>query len=253
MVRALIIGICLSGLIFVGVSASYPFNPAFDNTGQFDRRYHITSSVPFLSSSLLLTPRSYDPDETYPLVLALHGGYKRSVGAFVAAQDEFQEHHGAFVLMPMALLGQPWVTGQADGSGMEPSKSLRLAMDILTDVVEEYPVDPSRIYVTGSSNGAVGTFAALVHYPDTFAAGVPVNGWWFLEDAAALSATNLAIYHGVNDPMNSIGGIRGLVAAIRAAGGRPEFVEMANVGHDSRPAYAQLELWNWLFAQRRYR
>lgn len=103
-------------------------------------------------------------------MLVLHGGYKRSAGAFVAARRRFQERHKAFVLTPMALLGQPWAEPAA-GKGVGPTESLRLAMDALRDVVREFAIDEGRVYVTGSSNGAVGAFAAFVHYRDVLAAG----------------------------------------------------------------------------------
>ena len=47
-----------------------------------------------------------------------------------------------------------------------------MAMDMLEGVRRTYSIDEGRIYVTGHSMGAVGTFAALAHYPETFAAGV---------------------------------------------------------------------------------
>lgn len=245
-----IVGACLSFLAFVGLSASYPFDPAIDNTSKYDRHYHLTASFPFLTSYLLLAPLDYDPSRKYPLVLALHGGYKRSLGAYFAAQSDFQDRHRTFVLMPMALLGEPWVEPDRSGTGrVAPSNSLRLAMEILQGVIDDFSIDETRIYVTGSSNGAVGTFAAMAHYKEIFAAGVPVNGGWLISDARALASAKLAIYHGEKDPFNPVARMRELVGAIRGGGGRPKFVEMRGVGHDSWPAYKEAELWGWLFAQ----
>ena len=42
-------------------------------------------------------------------VLAAPFGFKRSAGAYFAAHADFQKRHQSFVLMPMALLGEPWV------------------------------------------------------------------------------------------------------------------------------------------------
>jgi predicted peptidase len=253
MKRALtiVVGICLSIIVYVGVSASYPFDPVMDNTDKFTRHYQLTASLPFLTSYLLLVPPGYDPARKYPLVLALHGGYKRSAGAYFAAHADFQNRHQSFVLMPMALLGEPWVEPDETGKGgVRPSDSLRLAMNILHYVVADYSIDEHRLYVTGSSNGAVGTFAAVAHYKDIFAAGIPVNGGWRISDARALGSATLAIYHGERDPRNPVARMRELVGAIRGAGGRPKFVEMRGVGHDSFPACEKAELWGWLFAQR---
>lgn len=253
MIRVLVIGIGLCVPAFIGLSASYPFDPALENTEKFQRHYRLTESFPFLTSYLLLTPPNYDPKRSYPLILALHGGYKRSAAAFVAAGWQFQDRNKAFVLMPMALLGQAWAEPGAGGRGVGPTDSLRIAMGILRDVVREHSIDRGRIYVTGSSNGAVGTFAALVHYRDVFAAGVPVNGAWPTGGAGALRSAKLAIYHGTDDRIASVGRMRSLVKAVRAAGGQPKFVEMRGVGHDSWPAYRREDLWRWLFAQARER
>jgi predicted peptidase len=251
--RVLIFLLIAAGLglpVFIGVSASYPFDPVLENTERFDRHYRVTGAFPFLTSYLLFTPTVHDANRSYPLVLALHGGFKRSAGAFVAVQPQFQERQPAYVLMPMALLGEAWAVPGPGNRGVVPTPSLRLAVEILRDVVRDHPIDGNRIYVTGSSNGAVGTFAALTHYRGLFAAGVAVNGAWPTSGAPALSRTKLAIYHGSEDPMASVDHMRGLVDAIRAAGGNPEFVEMAGIGHNSFPAYWNTALWRWLFAQR---
>ncbi|MFP6759594.1 MAG: hypothetical protein VCC99_15475 [Alphaproteobacteria bacterium] len=135
----IVVGICLSIIVYVGVSASYPFDPVMDNTDKYSRHYRLTTSLPFLTSYLLLVPPGYDPARKYPLVLALHGGYKRSAGAYFAAHADFQNRHQSFVLMPMALLGEPWVESDETGKGgVRPSDSLRLAMDILHDVVADF-------------------------------------------------------------------------------------------------------------------
>ncbi|MDH3239466.1 MAG: prolyl oligopeptidase family serine peptidase [Alphaproteobacteria bacterium] len=251
MLRALIIGACLSVPIFMGVTASFPLDPALGSTDRYDRHYRVAGAIPFLTSYLLFTPAHLEPGRTYPLVLALHGGYKRSVGAFLAARADFQDRHRSFVLMPMALLSEPWVETGPGGRGLAPTRSLRLALDILRRVMAKDPIDPRRVYVTGSSNGAVGTFAALIHDRDLFAAGVAVNGAWPRQGAAAFKGARLAIYHGTEDRLSSVAGMRDLVAAIRRAGGDPKFVEMKGVGHDSWAAYERQDLWRWLFSQQR--
>jgi predicted peptidase len=43
-----------------------------------------------------------------------------------------------------------------------------------------------------------------------------------------------------------------MVKALEAAGGKPKYTEYPNVGHDSwNPAYADPEMFAWLFAQKR--
>jgi hypothetical protein len=43
-----------------------------------------------------------------------------------------------------------------------------------------------------------------------------------------------------------------MIAAVRAAGGRPIYSELAGVGHDSwTPAYRDRFVLDWLFSQRK--
>lgn len=46
----------------------------------------------------------------------------------------------------------------------------------LDDILKKYSVDKERIYCTGTSNGAGGTWAQLEMFPDRYAAGYPVSG-----------------------------------------------------------------------------
>lgn len=238
-------------VLVVGFSAIYPFDPALGESHKFERRFHVSGHFPFISSYLLLTPPQYDPKTEYPMVVALHGGHKRSLAAFVAAKDKFQEHNPAFVLMPMAQFRQYWAAPPQSNRPFAKTEVLPTAMEVVKDVIAEFSIDRDRVYVTGSSAGAVGTFAAMARHGDVFAAGVAVNGGWSLKNADALNAANLAIYQGTDDRIFPLHQAHSLVDAISAAGGRPKFVEMSGVGHDSWPAYRDPKLWDWLLAQSR--
>jgi len=51
------------------------------------------------------------------------------------------------------------------------------AMDVLGDALARYPIDPSRVYLTGHSMGGHGTWQVAAHFPDRFAAIGPSAGW----------------------------------------------------------------------------
>ena len=238
-------------IAIVGFSSIIPLDPALDQTHKFERKFHISIRYPFLTSYLLLTPSQLEPGEKHPLVVALHGGHKRSLAAFAAAQDKFQQHTPAFVLMPMAPFGQLWAVPPELEKRLGKTDALLTAMDVVKDVIDEHAIDHGRVYVTGSSNGAVGTFAAMAQYGDLFAAGVAVNGAWSIKQAELFTTANLAIFHGDQDQVFSPQQMYVLVDAIRAAGGRPKYMEMKGVGHDSWPAYSDPALWEWLFSHSR--
>lgn len=231
--------------VYVYGTVHYPQEPALGQTQAFERHYYLTDMFPFLTSYLLFTPKGYDPARKYPLLLALHGASKRSEGANAATRDDVQQLCDCFVLMPMAPPYRAWAN--PDGS----VEALAMAMDMLDDVRQTHVIDETRIYVTGHSMGAVGTFAALAHYPETFAAGVAVNGYWFPADAAKFENQKLWVFHGDKDEIFPISDTFALVRQIGIEGGSPKFTVMNGVGHNSWPAYRDPALWRWLTAQRR--
>jgi len=251
MMRKIIIATFITLLVIVGFSAVYPFDPALEQTSKFERRYHVSFRFPFFSSYLLFIPPRYDPKTNYPIVVVLHGGHKRSLAAFVAAQDKFQVQNPAFILMPMAQFRQLWAVPPGADPALGVTEALPTAIDMAEAVIEEFPIDRDRVYVTGSSNGAIGTFAAMARHHDLFAAGIAVNGIWPAGQAGSFKRSNLAVYQGTEDKIFPVQKTRQLIEAIKAAGGRPKYIEMSGTGHDSWPAYRDTNLWEWLFSQSR--
>ena len=222
----------------------YPLEPALEATPLYERNYVAIGGWPFVTSYLLYKPVDYDPTRKYPLVLSLHGASKRSYEAFYLAQDAIQQKRDCFVLVPMAPPYRPWAS--TDGR----IAALTDAMDMLGRVLDTYTIDQSRIYVTGHSMGAVGTFAAMAHYAHIFAAGVAVNGYWTVDDAEKLAGTKLWVFHGEDDKVFPLERTQDLFAAIKATGGSPRFTLMKGIGHRSQPAYDDPAVWDWLFGQR---
>ena len=134
-----------------------------------------------------LSYASYSPPSDHqkkPLLIWLHGlgeggtdpvipllGCKTS--AFV--QSEFQQlSGGAYVLVPQCPT--LWLD---DGSGRTTltgeSCYTETLMALIQDFLSAHPnADPSRIYVSGCSNGGYMTMELLLHHPGFFAAAFPV-------------------------------------------------------------------------------
>ena len=113
-----------------------------------------------------------------------------------------------------------------------------------------------RVYVTGQSMGGGGTWGMLAFDPKMFAAAVPVCGVGDVASARAIVAGGTAVwaFHGDADPRVPVEASRRMVAALRAAGGRPKYTEYAAVKHDSWiDAYPDPALHQWLFEQKRRR
>ena len=70
-------------------------------------------------------------------------------------------------------------------------------------------------------------------------------------DSAAFDVMEKQVY-GDADKAVPVARSRSMIAAVRAAGGRPIYSELPGVGHDSwTPAYRDRFVLDWLFGQRR--
>jgi len=207
-------------------------------------------------------PEDIDGDREYPLILFFHGAGQR--GSDNAQQLRFgpgellawsrQHQQPAIIVAPQCPLGQQWVDTPwgADSHRMpeQPSASMKLAMGLLAELRATLPVDNSRIYVTGLSMGGFGTWDILQRMPDTFAAAVPICGGGDSSAAGAIKDVPLWVFHGDRDWVVKPRRSRDMVAALRAAGGKPRYTEYQGVAHDAwTPAYADQAMLAWLFAQ----
>lgn len=224
----------------------------------------------------LFVPEDYDPNRSYPLVFFLHGNGERGYndqahlianqGATIWAKPEEQAVRPAFVLAPQAPrenlspqgenLDGVW-TNPIFGDPYTPTKYLITAYNILQKVMEEYNIDEKRIYATGISMGGFGTWAINIHYPDLFAAMVPVVSFGDPVGAAE-KLVDKPIWHfaAEADFVIDINAVRAVNQALIDAGGSPRYTEypasayIYPMAHFAWvPAYANVEMREWLFEQ----
>lgn len=239
------------------VADGLPVSPAPIVRGAFlARTYQAKTGVmPYR----LFVPKSYDSRQRHPLILWLHGGGgsgsdneaqiggDQVAGTHTWTTPERQAEHPAFVLVPQTASG--WVP--ADKPDLAPN--LAAVIEILDVVTAEFSIDERRIYVLGQSIGGRGVWNLVSNRPDLFAAAVvvcPVPG-----DITRVSrVVNLPIwiFQGDADGAPAVSGSRALVAALKAAGGRPRYTEYPKVGHDIwTRVFNEPEIVPWLFAQSR--
>jgi len=110
-------------------------------------------------------PTDYDPAKKYGLVLTLHGaGVEPPVGQAGA----YASKDWAFVVAPTNRRGfgfdwEEW--GRMDGR------------DALDHAMATFPIDPTRVYLTGHSMGGHGTWQFGVLFATRFATVTPSAGW----------------------------------------------------------------------------
>jgi predicted peptidase len=100
--------------------------------------------------------------------------------------------------------------------------------------------------------GGYGTWHALALRPGFFAAAVPVCGGADLKSAEKIKDVPIWVFHGDKDNAVPVARSREMVEALKKAGGSPKYTEYPGVGHNSwDKAYADPEMFAWLFAQKR--
>lgn len=213
----------------------------------------------------MLSPKRIRSGREYPLVLFLHGSGERGndnerqliwgAGAFTDKKN--RRRYPAYVVAPQCPKNQRWVDVhwalESHDMPEKPSKNMTLVIGLLEQMREAYPVDDSRIYVTGLSMGGYGTWDIISRMPESFAAAVPICGGGDEKQAAKLTDMPIWVFHGADDTTVPPERSRNMVNAIKNAGGtKIRYTEYPDIGHGSwKPAYADPELMRWMFKQRR--
>jgi predicted peptidase len=216
-------------------------------------------------------PPRYTKVHHWPVVLYLHGSGERgdddvqqiSTG-LAPALERYAERYKCVVVFPQARAGQEWY------GEMELQ-----ALAALDRSVREFHGDPARIYLTGVSMGGAGAWY-MARHGHKFAAVVPVCGEVARQPddafpvdpppdiarivgaadpyatlAGAIGRTPVWAFHGADDNVVPATESRSMVAALQRAGGRVNYTEYRNKGHEIWDlAYADRDMVHWLLSQR---
>ncbi len=240
--------------------------------------YHLykTKSLSFGSKefSRKLLYRLYVPevklnsDSKYPIVLILHGGNER--GSDNKRQIEFiantflsrkvQKQHPSFVVIPQCPQGTQWVNtgfvktpfGHYNQSQIVESEEMQLVIKTMNQIVSEYPVDISKIYVIGFSMGSTGTWDIITRYPDIFAAAVPISGLSDLSTSHKMKDIPIWAFHGMLDSIAPARLNIEMQKAVQESGGNCKLTLFEKTGHYCVPqAFKNPDLIKWMFSQKK--
>ncbi|HEX2533795.1 MAG TPA: putative Ig domain-containing protein [Chitinophagaceae bacterium] len=205
----------------------------------------------------LYTPREGKGADRYPIVLFLHGccgtSYTATLRNTVDPPVRMWHGYGAnrqteptYILAPATSQG--W---------KQHIPNLKKVMDSL---VEKGKGDPRRIYITGFSMGAEGTWEFLQQYPDYFAAALPM-GMDFHGDPEKIRHIPIWTLQGETDwyarrlkrAVQDIRKRNGIAVDSNATwltGVNPRYTNFAGLGHGVQwPAVSTQDLTGWAYAQ----
>lgn len=242
--------------------------PASMPAQNFEYRSHVNSGIAnYQMPYRLYIPSNYNSDNSYPLVLFLHGAGERGTdnkaqlvanrGATLWAELETQASHPCFVVAPQCPADKQWVnTNWIYGSyridKVPVSNELKMVKDIIETLKTQYSIDASRLYIVGLSMGGYGTWDFILRYPTMFKAAIPLCGAGDPTKASLISTMPVWAFHSNDDPAVPVSGSREMVNAINALGlnNREQFyTEYYNHGHvlAYQVALEEPDLADWLF------
>ncbi|RAI98481.1 hypothetical protein LX64_04843 [Chitinophaga skermanii] len=119
------------------------------------------------------------------------------------------------------------------------------------EVMEKYPVDTSRIYLTGLSMGGNGTWKWAMSNPEKFTAIAPICGYGKPVNPCGLRNVAIWAFHNADDDTIPVSASRTLVNAVRSCGNEKViYTESATGGHDAWGyAYYESKLFEWFLEQ----
>ena len=216
-------------------------NPFATRTGDFKRHYLLDAASEILPYRMYV-PTSYNGTRAYPLIIALHGLGGTEDSFFEGYDRKFPglaEQHGYIVAAPLGYRvdgGYGWGIGNppADATTRRlQDLSEQDVMRVLELVRKQYKIDDSRIYLTGHSLGAIGTWKMAPKYPDIWAAIAPFSGSGVPATLERIKAIPEFVVHGDADPTVNVRGSRTMVAKMKEIGIDVTYIEVPGGNHGS--------------------
>tara|TARA_Y200000002_G_scaffold311642_1_gene268711 strand:- start:166 stop:936 length:771 start_codon:yes stop_codon:yes gene_type:complete len=213
----------------------------------------------------ILYPKNFDSSKIYPLKLFLHGIGERgdnNESQLTYVDEVFfnsksYENYPSIVVFPQAPITDNWSSVIWDGNKLSfpeddpPTNSLKLVIKLMDSLTNENYADKNRIYLSGLSNGGMGSFELLKHRPNMFASAVIICGGgnpvWAKEFA---KSTPVWIAHGSNDQVVNPNFSLKMVEAIINEGGSPKVTFFENVYHNSWDyVFSDAEYLKWMYSR----
>jgi phospholipase/carboxylesterase len=191
----------------------------------------------------MVTPDGYDPDETYPAVVLLHG-YGANMSDLASLCPAIERERYIYVCpnapIPVQIgpgkIGYAWTPPGPERTPEDVEKTEDKLNAFFEEIVEGLPVDEDRMVLGGFSQGGMMTYALGLTNPGVFRGLVALSSR--LDDPEDLSGRfptdrdqPILVAHGTEDSMISIDDARRTVRFLEDEGYQPVYNEYA-MGHE---------------------
>ncbi len=193
----------------------------------------------------LYVPVSYTPTQSYPLIVCLHGAGFRGDSYLERWAPRLNDRY--ILACPTIAMGA-WWTGFGE----------RLVLAVLQTIQSDYHIDASRVFLTGMSNGGIGTWIIGMHHAARFAGIAPMASgiddvlFPFIKN---LEDTPVYVIHGKEDRIMPVRLSRDLVQEMKRLGIAHRYREHSwthpHAGGHFFPRQELPALVEWFDSQRR--
>jgi len=210
---------------------------------------------------LVYLPEGYEemPDQAWPLAVFLIGTGERGQSVYMLIKHGplkyvlNQESLPFIIVVPMLNVSPEFRSF--------PETYLD---EVFDEILANYRVDPSRIYLTGISMGGEATYRYALHQPGRFAALAPMGAFdaKYLPGAVQegfmpftlpmerIKQIPVWAFHGAQDRIIPLSAAQQTVDALIQAGGDVRFTILEDHGHDVwTEMYADPGLYEWMLEQ----
>ena len=219
----------------------------------------------------ILLPKNFNPQNTYPLLVVLHGAGERGNdnesqlvhGSYLFQSVPFRAKHPAIVVFPQCPKESYWASVKRDyevslekkynyAKSLPKNSQLEIVEALMVFLEKNYKIDTTRRYVVGLSMGGMGTFELVSRNPDYFAAALPICGGGNPNWAPLLQKTPLWIFHGEQDDVVWVEHSKRMYWALKEIDAPVKLTLYPEVNHDSwHNAFAEPDLMKWLFSHQK--
>ena len=204
---------------------------------------HVDNDKGMRGGFSLYVPEYYDPNETYALIVALHGGSGHGRD-FLMTWLVNARSRGAVVLSPTAR-DRTWALMGRDIDSPNIDAMVRRVRD-------RWNIDPRRLLLTGMSDGGTFCYVSGLREDSPFTHLAPSSASFhplLLEGTSRERISNLDVYlmHGALDWMFPVDVGRTANASLTAAGARVVYRELPDLSH-TYPRDENPRIMDWLMA-----
>jgi predicted peptidase len=192
---------------------------------------------------LLHLPAAHASRSDWPLVLFLHGGGERGRDLGLVRREGLPRLLETLPDFPFVV-----VSPQEERRKGWSADALAALID---DVSRTHRIDPSRVYATGLSSGAVAALELAIRHPERIAAVVPISAHIIPAELCRMKDVPAWIFHSSGDERIPFARAQRLARELEACGGEVRLTIYDKRDHDAwTDAYATPALWDWLRRQR---